>query len=363
MIKYYSLILSMFFLLILNGCEPSRQLAEEDQRNDLPPDETLKADLDALLSDLHQKGKFNGNVLVVKNEQTLYKRSFGYADGSKGHLLSSDHKFDIGSIYKEFPAVAIMQLREQNRIDLSDKVAAYLSGFPKWAEAISIENLLQYSSGLPTIDWNQLFQQESSPDETDLLNHIRRIEELEFEPGTDYLYTNCSPILLIKIVESISGQAFEQYLNDHIFGPFHLEDIALQEQFPYPDKTAMAIPFDEHFTEDDHQISVKYLLFTATAKGLYEWFYKLANFEIITEQSFNLLSRKFKAGPEFQAPLGDVAFDKTGSYTEHAHHGSSGNYECFVRHFRQDDLTIVILTNQKHRNVQDISDRIYEMVK
>ncbi len=64
--------------------------------------------IDAYMQELAQKGKFNGNVLVVKNGKTIYENSFGFSDGSKTTKLTNAYRFDLGSVYKEFPAVAIM---------------------------------------------------------------------------------------------------------------------------------------------------------------------------------------------------------------------------------------------------------------
>ena len=108
----------MFNVLLLNlcislfGCQNNKQI-------------------DTYLSELHHQGKLNGNVLVLKNGKTLYEKSFGYTDGSKSKLLNKDYRFNIGSVYKEFPAVAIMQLQEQNRIQLDDKVSKYITDLPK----------------------------------------------------------------------------------------------------------------------------------------------------------------------------------------------------------------------------------------
>ena len=95
--------------------------------------------IDAYMTELAAKGEFNGNVLVVKNGTTLYEKSFGFVDGSKTHLLTHQHRFDLGSVYKEFPAVAIMQLQEKGLLHTDDKIDRYLKDLPGWASKISIK--------------------------------------------------------------------------------------------------------------------------------------------------------------------------------------------------------------------------------
>jgi len=317
--------------------------------------------IDTYLSDLHQEGKLNGNVLVIKDGKTVYEKSFGYADGSKTALLNKDYRFNIGSVYKEFPAVAIMQLKEQNRINLTDKISKYLTDLPKWSEKVTVKNVMQYSSGLPRIPWNDYFSNGLKVTEESLIEGLKSIDTLNFEPGTDYLYSNNNPILLIKIVEQITQSSFGDYMQENIFDTFDMKGTILKDEFPYLDKTLMAIPFNTEFKEDDYNLAVKSMLFSATARDLAHWFENLGNFKVISKKSVKTLSEVVKVGDHIQAPLGRCDW-KNDVITEHAHHGSSANYECIVRRFKQDGITIVILTNQKHRNVHDISDTIYEIL-
>jgi CubicO group peptidase (beta-lactamase class C family) len=318
--------------------------------------------IESYLNELHQEGKLNGNVLVMKNGETLYEKSFGYADGSRSTLLNKNYRFNIGSVYKEFPAVAIMQLYEKKRIGLYDKIQTYLPELPEWSEQITIKHLLQYSSGLPTINWDGYFGKGLSVSDKDLMKDLLNIKELEFQPGSDYLYTNNSPFLLMKIVEKVTDQQFSTYAKEHLFILFNLNNTAIKDQYPYLDKTLMAIPFDQDFKEDDYQTTVSNVLFSSTARDMYHWFNHLDSFEIVSRGSVQFLSEEAVAGDNIQAPLGRVDW-KNNRMIEHSHHGSSANYECVVRHFKQEGLTIVILTNQKHGNVYDISDEIHRIVR
>ncbi len=318
--------------------------------------------VDSYLNELYQEGELNGNVLIIKNDSTIYEKSFGFTDGSKSEILNKDYRFDIGSVFKEFPAVAIMQLQEKNSINLNDKISKYVSGLPKWAEKISVKNLLQYSSGLPQIPWNEYFSNGIKITDEHIMNDLQNIETLEFEPGSDYLYSNNNPILLIKIVENITQSTFNDYIKANILNPLSMNGTVINNQYPYKDKTLMAIPFDTDFKEDNYEVSIKSLLISSTARDMSIWFEQLGDFNIVSKQSIKTLSEEAKWGFNIQSPLGlcDWENDKI---IEHSHHGSSGNYECVVRRFKQDDITIVILTNQKHENVYDISDEIYKILK
>ncbi|MDO1498891.1 serine hydrolase domain-containing protein [Winogradskyella maritima] len=134
--------------------------------------------------------------------------------------MTMEYRFNIGSIYKEFPAVSIMQLQEKNLINLDDKISKYILELPNWSEEISVQNLLQYSSGLPTIGWDIYFSKGINVNDNDILEELKSIKNLEFEPGSDYLYSNSNPILLIKIVENITKTTFNRYLQENIFNVY-----------------------------------------------------------------------------------------------------------------------------------------------
>lgn len=320
------------------------------------------APIDRYLNERYQAGQLNGNVLITKGGKTIYEKSFGYADGSKTTKLTKDYRFNIGSMYKEFPAVAIMQLQEKDQINLDDKISKYIPELPSWSEKVTVQHLLQYSSGLPTINWNAYFSKGIKVNEHHLIEEIKAVNELAFEPGTDYLYSNSNPILLIKIIENITHMAFSDYLQTHLFIPYGMESTVLKAEFPYEDKTLMAIPFDANFKEDAYHFAVKSLLFSATASDMNTWFEKLGDFKIVSERSVKKLSEKAKVGENIQSPLGHVDWDRD-NMIEHSHHGSTANYEGIVRRFKQEEITIILLTNQKHSNVYEISEKLYEMVK
>lgn len=363
MLKYYKKsILGVAMALFITSNLSGQMLKNTKQQKQVGSKE-IKVQIDLLLKKKYKEGKLNGNVLVVKNGKVIYEKSFGYANGSKTTLLAKNDKFGIGSVYKEFPAVAIMQLYEKKQLKLEDKISQYIPDLPDWGGKISIKNLLQYTSGLPRVSWRKLYSSGKSLTEKDLFEHIKSVKKLRFEPDSDYLYTNCSPLLLMKVIENISHLTFDQYLTKHILKPFNLSGIVLKNHYPYQDKLSMAMPFNASFVEDKYKLSAKSLLFAASTQGLYQWFRKLSHFEVISESSLRYLAEKYKPAAKFQSPLGRVIFDNKGKELEHAHHGSNGNHECLVRYFKPIDLSIVVLTNQKHRNVHHISKEIYEIVK
>jgi CubicO group peptidase (beta-lactamase class C family) len=196
-----------------------------------------------------------------------------------------------------------------------------------------------------------------------VLQDIQNIEALEFSPGTDYLYSNNNPFLLIKIVEKISGKTFNEYAQEYLFKPHHLKNTVIKNQYPYTDTTLMAIPLNSEFEEDQYKISVPSILFSSTTEDLYHWMEALHSYAIISEQSLVVLSETATVGgSNLQAPLGDC-ITINNKISEHIHHGSSGNYEGVIQRFNEEDLSIILLTNQKHQNVFEIAEKMKDIIE
>lgn len=317
-------------------------------------------DVDAYLENLHKEGRLNGNVLVVRNDTVLYTNSFGYADGTKQHLLTPDHRFALGSIYKEFPGVAIMQLKENGLLSLEDTLSRFMPHLPAWANQITVRHLLQYSSGLPKINWNSYFEQGIRVNKMRVLQELPTLHELEFEPGTDYLYSNYNPFLLMEIVESLTGMRFKEYVEQRMLLPHEIEGVVIKEEYPYKDARLMAIPFDRDFKVDDYEVELTTICSSAT--GMYTWFSKLDNFEIITKESVQELSDEAMQGSHIQSPLGHCDWEAN-DIRLHFHHGNSQNYESLVRNYKEDGLMIILMTNQDNENLYDIADNLYAYYK
>lgn len=324
---------------------------------------TTTSTLDSLLTKKHKKGNLNGSILVVQNGKTIFEKSYGYTDGSKSKELTKKYRFNIGSVFKEFPGVAIMQLREKEKLQLNDPISKYLTKLPDWSNKITIENLLQYTSGLPNTPWGKLFKNNSPVLEQHLLNELNSIDSLVFEPGTDYLYSTYNPILLIKIVEAISGQKFSDYAEKKLLAPTKMKHTVFKSQYPYKDRTNMAIPFNSDFKEDNYNIAIDFVLMTSTPRDMYNWFHNLENYKIISKKSLKILSKEYPNLPKVntQSPLGHMVWNDN-NISSHIHHGNSNNYECIIKSFPQEQLTIVILTNREAGNIYALADTIHKNI-
>lgn len=343
----------IFFSFLFVGCK--------NAQNTISKENKITNKIDSLLTTLNQNGNFNGNVLVAKKGEILYHKSYGYSNGTKQNSLKLTDRFNIGSIYKEIPAIAIMQLEEKKILKLKDPINKYLKNLPNWSKDITILNLLQYTSGLPKINWRK---HKEINDET-LMNDLLEIENLKFIPGENYIYTNYSPFLLSKIVESISKKDFIEYTKQNIIKPNKLNHSQFKKSFPYQDRDSMAIPFNNDFKEDNLPFTIKssFFLFSTTTEDLFKLLKNLHLNKIVNSKSLNLLGKKGDLNIEdMESPLGQVKYKKNKVF-KHTHHGTSGNFESIISKDLINKNTIIILTNSKKSNIHSIKNSIEKLLQ
>jgi CubicO group peptidase (beta-lactamase class C family) len=187
--------------------------------------------VDRLFTAFIDKAEPGAAVIVIQRGKILYQAAYGLADVAEGVALTPQHIFHIGSVGKQFTAIAIMQLHQAGKLDYDDAIRVYLPELPAWADKITIRHLLHHTSGLGDYTdaiLDKLFQRTDTPTNADaiaVLSTIRRVGT----PGEQFEYSNMGYDLLGSIIARVSGQSFERYLDMHIFKP-----LGMQQTFSVP---------------------------------------------------------------------------------------------------------------------------------
>jgi len=194
----------------------------ESESNKTITREELAKFLDDLIDELVAKDEFSGTVLVARDGKPFYEKVVGYAH--KGFKVPNtfDTKFNLGSMNKMFTGTAILQLAQQGKIQLDDKVGKYLPDYPNKdvRDKVTIHHLLTHTSGMGQY-WQEYFQSpkileiKSVADYDNLANK----NPLQFEPGERFLYSNCGPLVLGLIIEKISGMSYYDYIRKNVYEP------------------------------------------------------------------------------------------------------------------------------------------------
>lgn len=156
---------------------------------------------------------FSGGVIVQRGDQTMLMRGYGMADRQAGRAFTDETVFPIGSVTKPVTATAIMTLIDAGKLKTGDPITKFFDNVPPDKKDITIHHLLTHSSGfVPALGGD--FDKSAT---RDWLLREAMSSRLQWVPGTRYDYSNVGFSILAMIIEKVSGQSFEQFINEHLF--------------------------------------------------------------------------------------------------------------------------------------------------
>lgn len=164
---------------------------------------------------------------LLRNNEVIYLKGFGSADVNQQVSITTDTKFQLGAMSKQFTAFAILLLEEQGKLSLSDDVHKYLPQLPEFGHELTIKHLLSQSSGLH--DFLALKEIAGWRDKDvfthqDALDLIFRQKKLDYIPGTKFSQTSSGLILLTEVVKQATGQTLAAFSQEHIFKPLGMSN-------------------------------------------------------------------------------------------------------------------------------------------
>lgn len=174
---------------------------------------------DAVLNAVKASRAPGAAVAVMRDGTVTFESGFGVRDIGTKAPVDVHTRFEIGSITKQFTAAAILQLKEQGKLALSDPLGKYV---PQYApgKAVTLAQLLGQVSGIPNYtDANHFLSIATHPASLNAVLALIKGKSLEFKPGTKWAYSNTNYYLLGRVVEAASGTTWESYVRAHIFVP------------------------------------------------------------------------------------------------------------------------------------------------
>jgi D-alanyl-D-alanine carboxypeptidase len=178
------------------------------------------------------QGRFDGAVLIARNDRILFQQAYGFADTAAQTPNTVETQFRFGSMGKMFTAVAIMQLIEAGKIDAAAPIGRYLPDYANRdvAETVTVANLLSHTGGTGDI-FGPEFESHRAElrDPADYVALYQSRAPL-FEAGSRAAYSNYGFMLLGRIVETVSGTPYDDYVARHIWGPAGMESTGNQPE-------------------------------------------------------------------------------------------------------------------------------------
>lgn len=200
------------------------------------------AQSDDLLSRLLADDAPGCSGAVTIDGEIAWAGARGMADPDAGKAMTTATIFDLASVSKQFTATAILLLDQDGMLELDDALSGYVHGLPRWADDVTLQQLLHHTSGIP--DYTGLLvdagtEIEKTASQEDAIAAIASVATLPDGAGSTFAYSNSNYLLLAEVAEAASGISLAQFLAERVFDPLAL-DMRLEPGFSSPD---VATPF------------------------------------------------------------------------------------------------------------------------
>jgi CubicO group peptidase (beta-lactamase class C family) len=201
---------------------------------------TRSAQVDALLHKLIKPNEPGAALLVIKDGVVVHSRGYGLADRKSKRPFTPQSLSMIGSMSKQFTAMAIMMLAEAGKLNYEDSLKKYSPEFPPYAERITVRHLLHHTAGLPdyeaimtgpmkiSVDTGRSGRDEPSLD--DVVKALAARSKPRFNAGEKWEYSNAGYFLLSRIIEKASGERYNDFMIERIFRPLGMTNTFVYDE-------------------------------------------------------------------------------------------------------------------------------------
>lgn len=319
--------------------------------------------IDAYLQSLEEEGAFSGAVLVAREGQVLLSKGYGLADREEGVLNTPQTKFRLYSASKQFTAMAILILQDQGMLAVRDHLCDHMVDCPSTWEEITLHQLLVHTSGIPSFTDFANYEATKHIPATPLEIIDRfRDKPLDFPPGREWDYSNSGYILLGYIIEQVSSQPYDAFIQEHIFQPLGMVDSGYDHNLDdiargYTGESGRWRKAEELDMSLPYAAGALY----STVEDMYRWDQALYTEQLVPQALLEEMFTPFAA-----TPIGGYGY---GWIVTHKHtrpvirHGGGGDgFITLIERYPDDQVTIIALSNRETADLGTIVTRIGQEV-
>ena len=187
-----------------------------------PLDPKLALAVDSVFARFTAPGSPGCALGIVRGGELVYAKGYGLASLELGVPIGPATVFDLGSVSKQFTALAVVLLAQDGKLSLDDEIQKYLPELPRFSRPVTLRHLLHHTSGIrdyiDLLFWSGLGE-EAVTGEREALQILARQRAPNFDAGAEYLYSNSGFFLLSVIVRRAAGKSLRQFAAERIFGP------------------------------------------------------------------------------------------------------------------------------------------------
>lgn len=291
-----------------------------------------------------------GAVLIHQNGETLLKQAYGQASLELDVPMPENASFEIGSVTKQFTAVAILKLVEEGKLSLEDDFTKYMD-FDAKGRKITIDHLLNHTSGIASYteieEFGSLVPQDLPRDS---LTRIIETKDFLFEPGEALIYNNSAYFFLGLIIEKVTEKAYEQYLDEVIFEPLGMQNTYYCSNSKAVKNKAYGYDYSPDGLQQKQYLNHAWPYaagsLCSTTEDLLIWMDALHNEKILTQEQYQELitPKTLNDGSKVSYAMGLANFMNFGHH-EISHGGGIPGFLTDTRYYPEEDLYIICLIN------------------
>ncbi|GAA4274403.1 serine hydrolase [Aquimarina gracilis] len=324
--------------------------------------QNLEEKFDTLLNEKYKPDGPGATVLISKKGEIIYHKAFGLANMELETPMKTDNVFEIGSITKQFTAVAILMLMEQGKLTIQDEITKFIPDYPTHGKKITIHHLLNHTSGIKSytsMNLSEIAAKDMTP--TELIDYFKN-EPMDFDPGTEWRYNNSGYIILGYIIEKTSGQTYEDFIEEHIFKKLNMNDSR------YGHKGEIIKNRASGYQTRDGYVNANYLSMTlpyaagslmSTVKDLHKWQNAINTNMLVKAETIQkaFQNTKLNNGKPTYYGYGWTVNEINGTPTIE-HGGGIFGYTSYQLYIPDEDVHAAILTNCNCNSPTDITIRL-----
>jgi len=303
--------------------------------------QSLADHLDRVVKDAN----LSGSVIVTIRGETVLSAGYGMANLELDVPNTPSTKFRIGSITKQFTSMAIMILQDRGLLRVEDRLGDHLEGIPEPWQGLTLHQLLTHTSGIMH-SWALPGFAETMAVPTTVDATLERFfdQPLVFQPGTNYRYSGVGYFLLARVVEEVSGQTYEAFLNAEIFGPLGMHDSGADRPGPILSHRASGYVRNDDGTTNAPDIFLPILTgggnLYSTVEDLALWDRALSTHSFVSSDAYGAMYEPVRQSYGYGWRIGQLAGLET-----IAHGGGLPGFNAFILRIPTNEICVVVLTN------------------
>lgn len=272
----------------------------------------------------------------------------GLSDVAAAEEWTPTHSFRIGSVTKTFTAALILQLVDEGTIALDDSLERWVPDYYAGV-GVTVRHLITNTSGIVSYNYVGSFDASRPWTPVELVEWaVTHEPELRFDPGSDWEYSNTNYVLLGLVIEAATGSSYDAALHGRLLEPLGLEDTYLAQSIEPNDHLVRSYDAEDNDISGLHDPSLGWAAggMVSTPCDLARWGASLYAGEVLSAPMLELMLTPGAHNPEY----GHGSFvEVDGAQALYGHTGGIGGYGTYMYHWRNDDITLVVMRNKIER--------------